>query len=181
MAPVWEVHAIGLSAPGASRAPSIMRVFSLTLLVLGLVLAAAPALAQDAGKTSFTLTSKQDGGNYVWTAEGLSGNNPTLVVPASQQVTITAKGDATDVPHNIKVGTAAASEMFQGADGQVTYTFTSPASGSVDYVCTIHPTTMKGKVSVAGSGDAETNESPGLALAGVVVALVGAALLVRRR
>lgn len=168
------------------RAADTMRAFAITLLVAGIALAALPAAAQSA-QTSFTLASKQAGGDFVWTAEGLSGNNPTLTVPASTEITITAKGDASGVPHNIKVGSAATSETFQGEDGEVTYTFTSPASGSVDYVCTIHPVSMKGKVTVEGSQqggeptDGEEKDSPGVALVGTLLAFAGVALLVARR
>ena len=158
-----------------------MRVLGISLLVIGISLTAATVLAQE-GKTSFNLHSKSSGGSFVWAGEGQGGDNPTLVVPGNTEITIVARGDDSGVPHNIKVGAKAPSDMFQGKDGEVTYTFTSPASGTVQYVCTIHPDTMKGTVQVAGSAaEPGDNKSPGLGALGVIVAALGALVVLRRR
>lgn len=159
-----------------------MRLLGTSLIVLGLALAALPAFAQETGETSFTLIAANEGGSYIWNDES-GARNPTLTVPASTQVTITARQGETDgIPHNIKVGTERPSENFADEGESVQYTFTSPATGTVDYVCEIHPTTMKGTVRVAGSGgDEGGNDSPALGLVGTMVALLGAALLVLRR
>jgi PGF-CTERM protein len=160
-----------------------MRVLATTLLILGLALLAIPATAQTSGETAFTLTAKNQGGDYVWTNDA-GVTNPPLTVPAGAQVTITAKqGPEGDVPHNIKVGDGPVSDTFEAAGDAVTYPFTAPASGSVPYICTIHPTTMKGNVQVAGSATTQggDNESPGVGALGALLALAGAALLVLRR
>lgn len=161
-----------------------MRTLATTLVILGLALAALPAAAQNAGQTSFTLTAKAKGGDYVW-ADASGRENPTLTVPAGQEITITASQVLEDeIPHNIKVGNNAVSDTFDAAGDSVEYKFTAPASGSLPYVCTIHPNTMKGTVQVAGSatdGGDGGNDSPGLGVLGALVALAGVALLVARR
>lgn len=164
-----------------------MRSLPLLILALGLAVTAIPAGAQETGKTSFTLVSAQNNADYVWREEGGTSNNPALIVPANAQITFTVKKgtDPDGIPHNLKVGTTAESEeTIMNAGDEFTYTTTAPASGSAEYVCTIHPTTMKGTMRVAGTGgdggDGE-NGAPGFALAAVVVGLAGAALLVRRR
>ena len=173
---------MGLAANGP------MRVLATTLIVLGLALAALPATAQTSGQTSFTLTAKAKGGDYVW-ADANGRENPTLTVPASQEITIVAQqDDQGGIPHNIKVGNQAPSANFQDAGDSVEYKFTSPASGTVQYICTIHPGTMKGTISVAGAdggsgngGETGDNDSPSLGVLGALVALAGVALLLARR
>lgn len=160
-----------------------------TFLAAGLLLVALPALAQEA-QTSFTLVAEFEGGEYVWTSEGASGTNPTLTVPPNQEITITIRqGQSSDgVPHNIQVGGAETSELITAAGDSLTYTFQSPPSGTVDYVCTIHPTTMQGTISVqdntaepADGNEGGGNGTPGFGLALVGAALVTASLALRRR
>lgn len=163
-----------------------MRVLGTSLLVLGLALTALTATAQT-GQTAFTLLAKSQGGTFVWTDETGNNVNPTLTVPASAEVTITIKQAESDgVPHNIKVGTGATSDEVTDLDETVEHKFTAPATGTVSYICAIHPTTMKGTLRVAGSdggdgGDGGENGTPGLGLLGSAVAVVGAALLLARR
>ena len=163
-----------------------MRVLGTILVIVGLALLALPATAQTTGQTSFTLLAKNQGGSYVWTDESGNQVNPTLTVPAGQEVTIVAKQGAADqIPHNIKVGQNPTSATFTDEGESVEYKFTL-ASGSAEYICAIHPTTMKGTVRVAGAdggsgGDTGDKESPSLGLVGALVALAGAALLVARR
>lgn len=159
-----------------------MRVPATLLLVLGLALLALPAAAQTSGQTSFTLLTKNQNGDYVWTDES-GRTNPPLAVPAGAQVTITAKqGEGGDVPHNLKVGDNAVSDTFEAPGQGITYTFTAPASGSVPYLCTIHPNTMKGTVQVAGSAATDGGKgTPDAGVLGALLAMAGAALLVLRR
>lgn len=167
-----------------------MRVIATTLIVLGLALLAVPVHAQTTGQTSFTLTAASEGGDYIW-VDASGTRNPTLTVPAGEQITIIAQqGDEGGVPHNIKVGTQAPSANFEAAGESVEYTFTAPASGTAEYICTIHPNTMKGTVRVAGAdtggnggtgGETGDNDSPAFGLLGALVALAGVALLVARR
>lgn len=168
-----------------------MKSLGLTLLTLGLLVAFAPtAPAQDAGKTAFTLTTHADGSTYYFQGED-GTKNPTLTVPANTEITITLK-NVGDAVHNIQVDGSDASEYVQADGDEVTYKFTSPASGSKDYWCVPHKSSgMRGMVKVAGSGDDGTTtstpsgdgekKSPGVQLVGVSVALVGAALLLRRK
>ena len=159
---------------------------ALPLVVTGLVLALAPAAAQTGGgQAAFTLVAASQGGGFVWTDASGAQTNPTLTVPANTEITITARqGAQGGVPHNVKVGTNPASDNFIEADESVEYKFTSPASGTLPYVCTIHPDTMKGTVQVAGAGGSASGgdkDSPGPGALGLGIALLGAALLLRRR
>lgn len=158
-----------------------MKTVALTLVVLGLTLGAVSAVAQDAGKTSYTLLSNPDMSN-TWTAEGASGTNPDLTVPANTAITVIAR-NADGGVHNIKVGNGETKDIQNQGD-EATVTFTSPASGTVQYVCTIHSSTMKGDFVVAGSqtdnGDGG-NDAPGFGLIGAVLVLAGVAVFVARR
>lgn len=164
-----------------------MKSLGLTLLTLGLLVAFAPtAPAQETGQTSFTLTAHAEGNTFYFAGED-GTRNPTLVVPASTEVTITLRNVGEGV-HNIHVDGADASEFVQGDGDEVVYKFTSPASGSKQYWCDPHKGNgMQGTIRVAGSpdtggnGDGGNNESPGVQVVGVAAALLGAALLLRRK
>lgn len=163
-----------------------MKTFGLILIALGLAFAAAPAGAQETGQTTFTLETHTEGGSGYFTLEGQTAKNPTLVVPANTVITITLKG-MDDGVHNMQVDGSSGSEYVQAAGDSVTYTFTSPASGSKQYWCQPHKGAgMVGMVQVAGSGaatenDGDKKESPGVATLGVVLAMIGAALVLSRR
>ena len=164
-----------------------MKSIGLTMLALGLALAALPADAQ--GQTSFTLETHSEGGGGYFTLEGETARNPTLNVAPGETITITLKAADGDGVHNIKLdGAPAGSEYVTAAADTVTYTFTAPASGTKEYFCEPHRGAgMKGLVS-AGSTTAtpsenggETNGSPGFELVGALVALAGLALVLRRK
>ena len=158
-----------------------MKTVAFTLIVLGLALTAAPALAQTGGQTSFTLVGKED---QKWYLDGQTAANPTIEIAPSQTITVTMKQEGT-IPHNLKVGENEASEITQDDGQTIQYTFTSPASGTLAYICELHAGTMKGTMRVfgtqsGGNGGGE-NGTPGLGLAGIGIAVLGAVLLFRRR
>lgn len=163
--------------------------------VAGLALLAASAATAQTGTTSYTLTATNQGGQFVWIDDS-GARNPTLSVPPSTEITLTAKQGGSDgIPHNIQVGSEEASDTFTEQGDSVDYVFTSPASGTVTYVCTIHPDSMKGTIRVAsatgtdggngstnGGGDSDgDNDSPGFGLLAAVLALAGVALVASRR
>lgn len=158
-----------------------MKTLALGLVVLGFALAAVPAYAAQEGATSFTLVAKNP--EFYWHEEGQTTQNPTLEIAGGQTITVTVKNDPEqDGFHSLKVGDHAQSDNIESAGDSVTYTFTAPESGNVEYVCPYHPTTMKGQFHVAGSsvtGEAN-NESPAFGLIGAILALVGVAFVVRR-
>lgn len=150
-----------------------MKSLGIVLIAVGLVAIAATAVAQ--GQTSFTLVGKAD---QKWYLEGQSAANPTIEIAASSPITITIKQEG-DIPHNIQVAPNPASDITN-ADGEtLDYTFTSPATGTLKYICVLHGNPMSGTLRVFGS--AEEKESPGVAALGGILALAGAALLVARR
>lgn len=153
-----------------------MKSFGFLLLIAGLAMVAAvPAHAQTTGKTSFTLNGHTENGANWWTEGDSTTKNPTLEVPAGADITVTVS--AKTGTHQFKVGDAASSAILNEGDAPVTYTFKAPASGNVQYECPIHLTDMKGQFHVAGSTTEEPKKSPGTQVVGVVVALVGAALV----
>ena len=167
-----------------------MKSLGLPLVALGLLVAFAPVGgAQETGQTSFTLYGVDSGGQFYF--EGEDGTkNPTLVVPAGEQITVKLINRGNSV-HNIQVDGSEASEYVQTDGEELTYTFTAPASGSKQYWCVPHKSSgMAGTVRVAGSPDTGNGggngtdgdkDSPGIQVAGIAVALVGAALLLRRK
>lgn len=159
-----------------------MKTIAMTLIVLGAALAALPASAQESGQTNFTLIAENP--EFVWKNEA-GVTNPELVVPAGAQVTVTIRNDEQEGFHAFAIVGGDKSEDIMDANAQATFTFTAPESGSVKYNCPYHPSTMEGTVRVAGSpapgGSDGDNESPGIALVGVLMALVGVALFARRK
>jgi plastocyanin len=154
-----------------------MKTLGLALIVCGLVLAAVPAFAQETGQTSFTLVGKPNAGGFAWFLNGAGSPNPTLTVPANTEITFTVSS-ADDTPHTFKASDKSIlSTPFAASDGAQTAKWTSGAADTT-YECTLHPD-MKGTIHVAGA--AATKKSPGLQVAGVVVAMLGAALFVARR
>ena len=163
-----------------------MKTIGLTMIALGLAVAALPADAQ--GQTSFTLVTHSTSGSGYFTLEGETAQNPTLNVAPGETITITLKAADGDGVHNFKVdGEASGSDYVQATGDSVTYTFTAPASGTKEYFCEPHKGAgMKGLISAGGStttppADGEENGSPGFGLIGAIVALAGLALVLRRK
>lgn len=166
-----------------------MKLVGITLLALGLSVAAASVSAQT-GKTTFTLKGHTEGGANFWTEGTAADHNPTLTVPPNTAITVTAS--SASGTHNLKIGDGAASDPFGETDAAVTKTFTSPASGDVTYICTIHGSEMSGKFHVASAADgstttttntspAPTKNSPGFEVVALAVAIAGAVLVLRRK
>jgi plastocyanin len=160
-----------------------MKVLGFSLFVAGFLLAVAPAGAQTA-KTAFDLDAVASGGQYYFTITGETAHNPTLVVPANTDITVTIhnKGGAEATAHNFCFVDNQHCSEYVSADGDTkTYTFNSGASGG-DYYCQPHKATgMAGKVQIEGQAPAGGNDSPGFGVVGLAVALVGVALLLRRK
>lgn len=164
-----------------------MKTIGFTLLVLGLAVAVAPAGAQ--GQTSFTLEAHSEGGGGYFTLEGETQRNPTLNVQPGQTITITLKAADGDGIHNIRVEGSPGSEYVEAAGDEITYTFTAPQSGTVEYYCEPHKGAgMKGLVSAGGAGNGNgngttngDNDSPGFGVLGALLAVAGIALLARRK
>lgn len=133
---------------------------------------------------SFTLLAELMDGEYVWV--DLDGNeNPTLrVLPNSEATIYIQPGEsAGDVPHNIQVGGGEKSDQISAPGDAASVTFHTPPAGSLTYVCTIHPTTMKGTIEITedlqeSSGGGNGVPAPG-ALA--VLGLAALAALALRR
>ena len=157
-----------------------MKTSGLALILVGLCLIALPAMAQTPA-TSYTLKTAE---NKYWQVDGFSGNNPDLPVPANTQITVTAVNADAGV-HNLKVGDGETQDL-NSPDAEVTTTFTSGADGTrTQYICTIHPSTMKGNFVVgtasSNNGGDGGNDSPGFGLVAGVLVLAGVAMFVARR
>ena len=164
-----------------------MKTVGITMIVLGLALAALPASAQ--GQTSFTLETRTEGGGGYFTLAGETQRNPTLNVEPGAEITVTLKG-TDDGVHNFCVGSDC-SEFVTAVGEEQVFTFTAPSSGTVEYFCQPHKGAgMKGTVSAGGAASTPTqntgngegnNDTPGLGVLGVAIAIVGVALVVGRR
>lgn len=160
-----------------------MKSLGIALIFVGLVLAVAPSIS--AQSNTFSISSKDNGGgNFVWTdASGATTNPPFTASAAGASITLTAT-NADGGFHGLEVkdgSTQLKKGDDIGAKGDTsTITFTLPSSGSVTYDCPYHSTTMHGTISVAGA-TTTTKKSPGTQLVGVSIAMIGAALLLRRK
>lgn len=147
------------------------------LVLVALLLVAASAYAQDdatttpatnetpdANETSdaggeapaapepvtFTLVSRNAGG-FHWVLEGQTQRNPALTVPAGAEVTINiVNGDG--IPHNLAVAGLGKTPTIGNEGDTASLKFTAPASGSIQYVCEIHPADMRGSVRIQSAG-----------------------------
>lgn len=133
------------------RALLFLVAFSLvaSFVVVGETAAQGTGAAQPA--TEFTLVSYQQGSSFYFTLEGQTQRDPTLVVPPNAQITITLKNGGG--VHNVQVTGQPASDYVNAEGDVVTYTFTSPASGTLEYWCVPHKRDgMGGRIQVAAAG-----------------------------
>lgn len=156
-----------------------MKSLGLVLIAVGLVLPIVPAQAE--GSTSFELEAHFTDGAYYFTNKGSTTHNPTLVVPANTEITVTITNSG-DIPHNFCFASDAACSDYVNAAGEsTTFKFNSGAAGG-EYHCLPHKSTgMKGTVAIAGAAPVEEKKSPGVELVGIALAGVAAALLLRRK
>ncbi|HET9476340.1 MAG TPA: plastocyanin/azurin family copper-binding protein [Dehalococcoidia bacterium] len=106
-------------------------------------------------QTTFDLKMHEEGGNVF---ELGTEKNPTLAVPAGEEITINLTNEGIAI-HNMRFAgddnqydndDDAVSEpalVNGGADGVLTFTAPSEA-GTYDYRCDFHPTDMKGQIGV---------------------------------
>lgn len=161
-----------------------MKSLGLGLIVLSIVLAFAPLSgAQETGKTTFNLTAHTDGSTFYF-ADETGAKNPTLVVPANTEITVTITNVGSGV-HNFCFGSTC-SEYVQADGDTQTLKFNSGATGGT-YHCLPHKSSgMGGDVRIAGTAATTTTtddkkESPGFEAVAVLAGLAGAVLLLRRK
>lgn len=83
------------------------------------------------------------------TSTDLSFDIESFSVPVGEEVTLTYENEHDGVPHNVHVETGDADEpATEVAEGPVTQelTFTLDEAGEVDYLCDVHPATMRGTI-----------------------------------
>lgn len=171
-----------------------MRVVSL-LLATSCLLGVAAAQSQENASTNatggtgddatFTLIAELMGGEYVWVdTEG--NENPTLrVLPNSRATIHIQQGETTrDVPHDIQVGGGEKSEQISAPGDTASVTFNVPPTGSLSYVCSIHPSSMKGTIEITEDIEESRGDdgvpAPGVLAILVLVAIVALVALRRR-
>ena len=89
------------------------------------------------------------------TSTDLSFDIESFAVPVGEEVALTYENDHDGVPHNVHVDTGEADEpTTEVAEGPVTQelTFTLDEAGEVDYLCDIHPATMRGTITAEDGG-----------------------------
>lgn len=107
----------------------------------------APELTRVGDAATLVAHVDEEAAQMYWTLEGDATKNPRLVAPAATQITLTVRS-ASDAPHRFEVDGGPRGAMLVGMGEETTYTFTTPATGSVDYRCVIHPDTMVGRIVV---------------------------------
>ena len=83
------------------------------------------------------------------TSTDLSFDVESFAVPVGEEVTLTYENEHEGVPHNVHVDTGEADEpTTEVVEGPVTQelTFTLDEAGEVDYLCDVHPATMRGTI-----------------------------------
>jgi plastocyanin len=162
-----------------------MKSLGLSLIAFALTMQALPASAAEMGVTTFTIVAHDDNG-YYWTLEGQTAHNPTIQVEPGKEITVTVKADAAATSlHNFAADKDSTGSDYVGKDGEAsaTYKFTAPASGTVPYYCVPHKSSgMAGTLSTS-STDATPppKASPTVQVVGVTIAMLGVALLLRRK
>ncbi len=127
---------------------------------------------QGAGEaqTSFTLTTQSDDEGFFFTLEeggqeppegGGAERNPTLDVPADEEITITVRngdGEQHNLCVELETGEECTGDVSAEGD-EAELTFTAPSEGSLDYWCDYHDMEMMGQIQVAAQDDEGANET----------------------
>ena len=90
---------------------------------------------------------------FVLTAENLEFDKDALDLPAASEVTLRFENHE-PVPHNVSIYESEGGDViFEGeildAEGEVDYTFETPAAGQYWFQCDVHPDAMNGIVNVS--------------------------------
>ncbi|MFA5861065.1 MAG: plastocyanin/azurin family copper-binding protein [Candidatus Thermoplasmatota archaeon] len=158
-----------------------MKSIGFILFSAGLILAAVPAQAQSSGQTSFDLETHGDGTAFYFTLKGATEHNPTLTVPADTEIMVTITNTG-DVPHNFCDSfDGECSDYVQTTGEKATFMFKSGSTAGTYYCLPHRPTGMVGTIAIAGQSSTPEKKSPGTELVGISIALVGAALVLRRK
>lgn len=154
-----------------------MRVFLLAFAALLLV---APAAARE-----LKVAAHDDGIQFWFEVEGVSGRNPTLQADPGETLDIQLSNPGTS-PHNLKITGVGGTPCCTAAGGLANATLTLPtAPQAIRYFCEAHPNLgMEGILNVGTPAPASTPAAQGstsgsagaslpalLALAGLAVAL----------
>lgn len=91
--------------------------------------------------TEYVLEAHAEGSSFWFNIQGETERNPTLYVAPNSEITITVIG--VSGVHNIQVDGHDASPFVQPGE-TITYTFTSPETGTLQYWCPVHSATMRG-------------------------------------
>lgn len=77
---------------------------------------------------------------------GLDFDVTTIFVPAGKPVTVTYDNRHEGVPHNVHVSGAGLDAKTPVRPGPIMQelVFTAPSAGRFDFICDVHPVTMKG-------------------------------------
>jgi len=150
-------------ANGKIRLVALMAVAMLTLLLAAVACGGDDDDAGDEGdngggggaETTFEMNMHEEGGNVFELGDV---KNPTLTVPAGEDITITLRNDGIAI-HNMRFAgddnqydndddTVSEPELINGGANGV-LEFTAPEeAGTYDYRCDFHPTDMKGQIEV---------------------------------
>lgn len=109
-------------------------------------------------QTTFDMNMHEEGGNVFELGDE---KNPTLTVPAGEEITINLMNEGIAI-HNMRFAgddneydtddDAVSDPELVSADQTATLTFTAPSeTGAYDYRCDFHPTDMKGQIEVVES------------------------------
>ena len=128
---------------------------------VGLVLAAGVAGALN-GEREFHAAGGEGEGAFVIAAEDVAFDKETLEFPAGSEVTLVLENREA-VPHNVSIyeeegGDAVFTGEILGAEGEITYEFTTPEAGTYYFQCDVHPTEMRGQVVVSPEASEELEE-----------------------